>query len=267
MLVVLLPYCLALIYAAAHATGLLSGAFTLDHLTAILTEGRFLPSMLYGAAVAGVSMLLSIAGALYLVVYKTEQLQRGWVKILLYLPLCMPGVVVSFYLLQWLSKSGFLSRVSHAIGWTANSQDFANLVNDGWAIGVILAFVLVVLPFFVLLFRGIYDTERIAQLEQVAVSLGANPRVAKWQISIKILLAKSAQLIGLYFIFLLGAYEIPLLLGQSDPQMPSVLVMRELQQYDVTKISEGYAVATLYTVTVSILALAILLRRRKHHYA
>jgi len=71
----------------------------------------------------------------------------------------------------------------------------------------------------------------------------------------------------LYFIFLLGAYEVPLILGQESPQMLSVLIIQEIKQYDLDKISEGYVVAVLYTLIVSAAAIVLFLPKRKSAYA
>ena len=51
----------------------------------------------------------------------------------------------------------------------------------------------------------------------------------------------------MYFIFLLGSYEIPLLLGVQAPQMLSVLTVRKLRDFDLHTQPEAYALAVLYS--------------------
>ncbi|MDZ7845445.1 MAG: hypothetical protein U5L96_00940 [Owenweeksia sp.] len=40
-----------------------------------------------------------------------------------------------------------------------------------------------------------------------------------------------------------------------------MLIIREIKQYDLTKISEGYVVAVIYTFTVSLAAIALFSRK------
>ena len=100
------------------------------------------------------------------------------------------------------------------------------------------------------------------ELSKLAFSLGANGSQVTWKVTIPIILRKTWTLIALYFIFLLGAYEVPLILGQESPQMLSVLIIRELNQYDLTKISEGFVVAVVYTIVVSLAAVALFSRKK-----
>ena len=123
-----------------------------------------------------------------------------------------------------------------------------------------------VLPFFVLLFLNVYKNERIAELSVLAQALGASKIQVSKKVFLPILLQKTWVLIVLYFIFLLGAYEIPLILGQESPQMLSVLIIREIKQYDLTKISEGYVVAVIYTAVVAVAAIALFLPKKRNTY-
>ena len=155
------------------------------------------------------------------------------------------------------------SRIFHRLGWIESASGFPDLVNDTYAIGIVLAFITLVLPFFLLLFLSVYKNENIEQLSSLAKSLGANSTQVIRRIIVPILLKKTWIVIVLYFIFLLGSYEVPLILGQEHPQMLSVLIIREIKQYDLTKISEGYAIAVMYTIMVSLAALILFLPKKK----
>jgi putative spermidine/putrescine transport system permease protein len=52
----------------------------------------------------------------------------------------------------------------------------------------------------------------------------------------------------LFFVFVLGSYEIPLLLGRQSPQMMSILTMRKLERFDLATIPQAYVIALIYTV-------------------
>jgi len=66
----------------------------------------------------------------------------------------------------------------------------------------------------------------------------------------------------LFFIYVLGAYEIPLLLGQQSPQMLSVLVMRKYARFDITQKPEAFIIAILYALFVTAIILTVFRRNR-----
>jgi putative spermidine/putrescine transport system permease protein len=268
-LIGLLPFAAALIYATLYSFGLagaINKGFTFSFWEEVLRSGAFFRSFGYSAVIAAVSLFLSVSTALWLTLKFKKELNRKFLAFAIYLPLAIPGVVAGFFTLQLLSKAGFFSRFAYHFGWISEVRQFPDLVNDQYAIGIIVTFISLVTPFFVLLFLNVYKNERVDQLADLSYALGATPRQVTWRVSLPVLLRKTRTLIGLYFIFLLGAYEVPLILGQESPQMLSVLIIREIKQYDLSKISEGYVVAVIYTVVVS--AAAILLfsqQKRKGH--
>ena len=267
VLIGILPFALAFIYALLYSfgvVGLVNTGFTFKFWLAVLQSGEFFKSLIYSALIAFVSMAASVGGALWITIQFRQNLEKKFLSFIAYLPLAIPGVVTGFFIVQLLSKGGFFARISYAFGWIREATDFPDLVNDTFALGINLAFITMVLPFFVLLFLNVFKNERLDELSILAQSLGANPRQVVQRIQLPILLKKARILIVLYFIFLLGSYEVPLILGQESPQMLSVLIIREIKQYDLDKISEGYVAAVLYTIIVSATVLFLFLPKRKN---
>lgn len=269
LLLAILPVSAAFGYAILYSFGIVGVAnegFTLRFWKEVLSNGEFVQSFTYSAAISAVSMLISISLALYLTILFHKDFKNKILSFISYLPLSLPGVVAAFFGVQVLSKSGFFSRLSYKFSWTQDIGSFPDLINDQYAIGIIITFVSVVAPFFLLLFLSIYENERVGELSKLANSLGANKFQSIWKVEIPILVHKSKKLIALYFIFLMGAYEIPLILGREAPQMLSVLIVRDLKQYDLTKISEGYVIAVLYSIVIGALTYFIF-SRQKQTYA
>ncbi|MGB3145602.1 ABC transporter permease [Maribacter litoralis] len=269
VLIGVVPFAAAFGYAILYSFGIIgvvNTGFTLDFWQAVLASGEFFKSFGYSALIALVSMLISVGGALWIILKFRNELEGKFLSYISYLPLAIPGVVAAFFTLQLFSKGGFFSRVSYNLGWTATAVEFPDLVNDAYAIGIILAFATMVLPFFVLLFMNVYKNERIQELSLLAQALGAKKNQVVRKVFLPIMLQKTWILIVLYFIFLLGAYEIPLILGQESPQMLSVLIIREIKQYDLTKISEGYVVAVIYTAIVALAAIVLFLPKKHGKY-
>lgn len=260
----LLPFAAALVYALLYSlgiVGILSERVSLAYWQQVLLSGELLGSFLYSALLAGIGVVLSVTLALLVSMGLRTSLQHRFWSLLIYFPLAIPGMVASFLSIQLLSKAGFFSRISMKLGWIDRLQEFPDWINDSYGIGIILTFVLIVSPFFVILFSNVYQNERIAELSTLAYSLGASGKQVFWQVTLPILFSKTKRIMILYFIFLLGSYEIPLVLGQESPQMLSVLIIRELKQFDLKLIPEGYVVAVAYTVVIAIAALLVFRRK------
>ena len=265
MLIGVLPFVSAFVYAVLYSVGLagvVNDGFTLRFWAAVWNSGEFLRSFGYSAGIAGISVVVSVSAAMWLTLQFKRELQHRWLSFVIYLPLAIPGVVAAFFTVQLFAKSGLFSRFAYHLGWIAEAREFPDLINDPYALGIMLAFITIVTPFFVLLFLNVYQNERVAELTELAESLGANKKQVLWRVTLPILLRKTWTLIGLYFIFLLGSYEVPLILGQESPQMLSVLIIREIKQYDLSKISEGYVVAVIYTIFVSLAAVLLFYRKK-----
>lgn len=266
VLIGVLPFAAALIYSVLYSfgvVGVVNTGFTTEFWQSVLSSGEFFKSFGYSAVIAIVSVTISVSLALWLTFQFQKKFEKPFFSFVLYLPLAVPGVVSAFFTYQLFAKAGFFSRISFHAGLINEARQFPDLVNDSYAFGIILTFITVVMPFFLLLFLNVYKNERVEDLSQLAKTLGANQKQANWKIGLPVILRKTWTLIVLYFIFLLGAYEIPLILGQESPQMLSVLIIRELKQFDLSKLSEGYVVAVIYTVIVSVAAVLLFTRQNK----
>lgn len=266
MLIGVVPFFAAFIYALGYSfgvMGVLNNGFTTRFWESVFASGEFLKSFGYSAAIALVSLVLSIGGALWVTLKFRRELDKKFLSFMMYLPLAIPGVVAGFFMIQLFSKAGFFARIAFQLGLIEKTAQFPDLVNDSLAFGIIVAFITMLIPFFTLLFLNVYKNERIEELSILAHALGANANQVTRRVFLPIILKKTGVLIALYFIFLLGAYEVPLILGQESPQMLSVLIIRETRQFDLSKISEGYVVAVMYTLVVSITVILLFLPKRK----
>lgn len=260
-----LPLAAGLIYALLYSLGLagiLGNGFTLAYWQSVFAEGVVWRSLGYSAYIATASMSLACLLALGLVIKLRTAFQKGILSYVIYFPLAIPAMVAAFISFQLLGKAGLFSRLTYALGLTESLQSFPDLVNDFWGIGIIFSHSLMAFPFLLLLFLGTYEGERLGELKQIAKTLGAGEGYISRKIVAPILLKQNFAAILLYFIFVLGSYEIPLLLGREAPQMISVLTIRKLQRYDLLDKPEAYIIALIYCVLV-LTAMVISLRRSK----
>lgn len=256
-----LPITLGIGYSLLRSTGLAGfGAegFTLRHWEAVLSGGEFWRSLGISFWVAACSIGLSLILALAAVLKEPERWQRGSLSWLMYLPLTLPAMVVAFVVFQTLSGAGLVSRLAYSIGLTSGIEDFPNWINDSWGTGIIAAHVFMATPFFIIFFAELYQSERLGEYAQLAATLGATARQSARRVVMPVLLRQSLPTLALYFIFVMGSYEIPLLLGSQSPQMLSVLTIRKLQRFDLSDIPQAYVIGVLYMAFVASAAIFLL---------
>jgi len=227
--------------------GILNDGFTLQNWEQVF-RGEFIRSIGYSAYIAAASTFLSAAIAfLFLSAGKTYWLGKHAYRSL-FLPLTIPPIVSAFVIFQLYSGSGLLSRLAYHTGLLSDTTGFPSLVQDPWAIGIIMTHIFLVFPFFLLLLLNLYQNENLKELEAAAKTLGAGSIQIIFRIQLPILLRRMFPILALYFIFFLGAYEIPLILGQSSPQMISVLIVEKLQRFNLADIPVAHAMVVWYSL-------------------
>lgn len=251
--VVVLPFVSGMIYALLYSLGLigvLNKGFTLNIWKDVLASEIFWASFFYSLYIAVVSIFLSVSVALACVAFWQRQLEKGLLSRMIYAPLCIPGTVMAFFSYQMLTKSGFISRVGHQTGAIKDLAHFPDLVNDAWGFGIIGTFVLLSAPFFIILFSGIYKNEHLHHYKLLAQNMGASSKQIFKRITLPILLNRAYVTIFVFVIFVMGSYEVPLLLGRQYPQMISVSIVQKIQKYNLYDIPQGYAMSVLYVLVV-----------------
>lgn len=264
LVVVGLPLTLGMGYALLHAFGLagaLRPGLTARHWAHLFSSDEVLRSLAYSVYIAASALALSTLLALGLT-WRLRRWNGGSFSLVLYLPLSIPATVAAFLSFQAFSKSGIWSRLAFALGWITDLRQFPDWVNDPFGVGIIITHTLLALPFFTIYFLHSYATEHLGQLEQLAQSLGASARQSARWVTVPVLLHRAFPTLVMYFIFLLGSYEIPLLMGVQAPQMLSVLTVRKLRDFDLNAQPEAYALATLYAGMVFTLVYWLFRKRR-----
>lgn len=234
-------------------TGLLSQGFTLVHWQTLLQDTDAWRSMGYSLLVAAISMALSLSlalGVACLHELRSQNTLRRW----LLLPLAFPPLVAGFSWYYLLSPSGFLSRLAFHLGWIDGIEAFPVIVNDFPGVGLVLTHVFLVFPLFALLFMHQSAKVRMGALWQVAQSLGSKRSQFLRRVYIPLQLRKAELLIRLYAIFLIGTYEVALLLGRSSPRVMTLYITDKLGRFNLADIPQGHAMLVVYILLAGVLA-------------
>lgn len=248
-----IPLVLGLGYALLYSFGIigpLSEGFTGAYWAAILTDVAVWRSIIFSMTLAVCVVSTAAVLALILTVIGRHFLHRRWGRTLLFLPLAFPTIVWAFLIFQLWGKSGFVSRVSHQIGLIGSLKEFPDVVNDPYGIGIFMAYLCLATPFFTILFTTVYKSAGVAKLEQLAASLGAGTSAVLTKVTVPVLLKNARPTLVLYFLFVVSAYEIPLILGNQSTQMVSVLTINKLQRFNLADIPQAFGISVLYSLLV-----------------
>jgi putative spermidine/putrescine transport system permease protein len=223
----------------------------------LFSDYTFWHSLFYSLFVGVTSVFIAICFALAISISWKKEINTGRLSNIIYLPLCFPAIVVTFFSYQFLAQSGFLSRLFYNLHITNSIKNFPVLINDAFGIGIIFTMVVLITPFFILLFRQLYIAEKINSLSNLGATLGATNWQILTKITIPILIKKSIVSIVLFVVFVMSSYEVPLLLGRQNPQMISVLIIQKVQRFNLLDIPQGYAMSIVYVILIIVLLLIL----------
>ena len=202
-----------------------------------------------------VSATLAVASALLIRRLRTG---RRLVTFVFQLNLPVPHVVGALAALLLLDQAGLLSRGLHAVGLVASPAQAPELTMDGFGFGILAEYVWKETPFIgVVVLAALAGG--IADLEDVAGTLGAGPWRRFRHVVLPLISPAVLSTSVIVFAFSFGSYEVPYLLGRSFPTTLSVVAYQSYTQTDITEHVRGAAINVTITVVVGLVVLAYLM--------
>ena len=162
------------------------------------------------------------------------------------LPVLVPHLVIAVAAVAWLGPGGLAERLLGELP--------LDLIRDRAGLGIVLVYVYKEVPFLVLLVVAAWDRHTLDR-EEAAAALGAS-RVQRfrWVVwpAVRAPLATGSLVVAAY---VLGAFEVPLMVGPTYPPTLATLAHEHTQAADLAGVSRAAAVLVLATGLT--LALAI----------
>lgn len=258
------PFCMGFLYSLLYSFGLvgwMSQGFTLDHWGVLFGNPAALLSMGYTLVLSLVSILFALVIALGIAWQFLIRQKHSRILPFIFLPMLMAPLIAGFAWYYMLSPTGFLARFLYHLGLLQRWEDFPRMVNDAFSLGIITTHVFLVFPIFTLLFIALLQKENLQGLLEQSTQLGASKWIFVRTIFVPILLWKSRPILWLYGVFLMGTYEVPLILGRSTPQVLSIFISEKLTRFDLSTIPVAHAMAVVYSLLV-VLIITLFVRKK-----
>ena len=229
---------------------------TFKYYEEVLSSPQMKTSILFSLYIAFTSSLFSvIVGTLICMIIVINKKTKWMYEKLIQIPIVVPHIVVAIFILNIFSKSGLIARILASLGLISGQEEFFNLIYDKYGIGIMLAYLWKEIPFIIYFVLSIMSNINDS-LGEAAINLGAS----RWKTfkMVTLPLCRNTILSGflIIFVFSLGAYEIPQLLG---PTLPKALPVLSYIQYIHPNLqNRPYAMALNgITIVISLIAAVI----------
>ena len=238
------PVIIGALYSLGASLGLVgAGAtgFGVQRLADVLGDGSTWRSVGWTLLTAGSGTALATGAAMLVA---TALRGTRALRTLLAVPLALPHAAGALAILLLLGQSGILARVAFALGWIDTPSDFPALVYDRPGVGLVVAFAWKEFPFLTLSALAVLET-RGDEHEEAARTLGATPAMTLRHVTLPLLWRGIAPAVIAVFAFLLGQYEMAVLLAPSDPLPLSILTYERSTDIDLARRGGAHVLALL----------------------
>lgn len=229
---------------------------TLEYYSQVLARQDLASSVLYSVYLALVSALVALVGgtllAYVLVRAKTTRLGH---LVALQVPIMTMHALVAMAVMFLFSGSGLAARALHAAGLVETPGDFSSAVGaaSGW--GIILVYAWKEIPY--LAFCTVTLMRHISgSLGEAAQTCGASERQTLLHVTLPLCAGAILRAFLVVFVFALGSYEVPFLLGPTAPKTLPVLAYIEFQDPDIVNRCYAMALNGATTLLCSLAAVA-----------
>ncbi|OIJ20878.1 hypothetical protein BKP45_07865 [Anaerobacillus alkalidiazotrophicus] len=231
----------------------------------VLENTMFRSSFVFSLKVTFIATIISLFLGLVLAKMIYTYFEKSTLKLIIWVPMLLPHFVAAYLVLIFLSQSGLISSGFYHLGIISDRHEFPILVFDRVGVGIIVTYVWKSVPFVVLmLLPVIYEIDR--RYVQVVRTLGGGRcevfRTVEWPWLFPVIIE-----IGLIlFAFIIAAFEVPYLLGVTDPKMISVLAYQWFYTGDWSFRSMSMALMILLTVFILVCSFLIFQVSKRSRY-
>ena len=247
-------------FQSLHIGGQFANKPTIESYIILINNPGFIKSLIYTLTIAFISSVCSvitgtlIASGIWRLPY-TMKIISSLYKI----PLILPHITIAFITILFISQTGIFSRIGYHMGIINNYINFPNILYSGKGIGIIVAYIFKETSFVILLALGVLLKLPETQI-QSAHMLGANPVQILFTVILPFIGNTLKMSFIIIFLYSLGAFDIPFVMSESQPEMMSVSIYNTFFKKSLIHRPE----ASAELIVLLIISLIILLWYFKH---
>lgn len=252
VLIVVVLFGGALITAAATTVRDPAGRWTADVWRDVFTDPALSDAVWFSLRTTVAVTVLSAALAIPIAAWVRARL---WSRAVSVLPLVVPHLTVAVLAVLWVGPGGLADRLFGELP--------LQMIRDRAGIGIAAVYVVKEVPFLVLLVTAAWG-EATSEREEAAAVLGAGLvsrfRFVTWP-AIRLPLVTGSLIVAA---FVLGAFEVPLVVGPSYPPTMATLAFEQTRAQDLAGSARAAAILLLVTGLALLLAAAAARVARRH---
>jgi putative spermidine/putrescine transport system permease protein len=208
--------------------------FTLKYYKEVLLDKSFIDSFKFSIYISLISSVLSvIIGVLLAYSIFQSKHKKGIEEIIYKLPIIVPHSIAALLVYNMLTQSGVLARVLFSLGFISEQAQFPSLIFDKNGIGIIVTYIWKETPFIAMVVYTVLSNIN-EKLAEAALNLGANKRQVFWRIILPLIMPSILSSFIIIFSFSFGSFEVPYLLGPTNPKTLPVKAYIEYTNPDLT---------------------------------
>lgn len=230
-----------------------SGRYTFAAWRSVLTDPAFAEAVGFTLAIGVLTTLLSVALAIPVAAALRG---RAWARTITALPVLLPHLLLAAVAVLWLAPGGLADRF---VGGLA-----LDVIRARSGVGIVLVYLVKEVPFLALLVLTAWD-DAVASREEAAAVHGAGRLARWWHVVLPGVRGPLAAGTLVVAAFVLGSFEVPLVVGPTRPDTIATYALRISQVADLS--GRAASAAALLTASAGALLLAtaaglLVLRRR-----
>lgn len=227
--------------------------FTLKYYREILTDANFLSSLQFSLYTSMVSSVIAVIFGVFLA-YPIMQIKgkKETVEFLYRVPIAVPHIVAALLVYNILSQTGVLPRILSGAGLIENPDQFPSILYEPNGIGIMIAYIWKEIPFVALTTYTVLSKVS-TKLAHAAYTLGANKRQAFLYVLLPLIAPSVLSSFIIIFAFSFGAFELPLLLG---PTQPKALPVQAFIEYN-NPVLANRPYAMVYNMLITLIAVIL----------
>ena len=216
-------------------------------------DSNFLSSLKFSLYTATVSSVIAVVLGV-LLAYSIVQIKgkKETIELLYRVPIAVPHIVAALLIYNIFSQTGILPRVLFELGLIQHQAQFPSILYEPNGVGIIAAYIWKEIPFVALTTYTVLSSVS-QKLSYVAYNLGANKKQVFIYVILPLIMPSVLSSFIIIFAFSFGAYELPLLLG---PTQPNALAVQAFIEYS-NPVLQNRPYAMVYNMLITLIAVIL----------